>query len=739
MPPKRAVNRRDGPVARSNDHGTRSYLAEISGPQATNPNLPNIPAKPSWGYGSSTAPVFPRQLSIKSGMNVDDMAESIESGVKNAQDRDENGQENPPKANPKPRANSRQTRRSVSASVSPARRRRRREPTPDQVQLLGTLRESTVSPNPHARDGLSTATPSPPIPHAISTESSPPPVPPYPTLPSNEPLYPSPLLRLDSTARPGAPREGSPQQEDSLDNESVISWSLERNIHEDDLQRTRPARFREERHGRNLTAPPRRFSGLAFANETIQEEDEPESEASAKNSPTPEPVPEPQTQSNAQPSPPPERQPEPGPAPAPEPAPELASEPALELEPPTAPTRTIIPGINLRETSFLESSPPSPVQSVKAAVKSGVQSIPRPPFSFRQSQAARIAAILILGTLSVFTVFTFSEDLADISSGIRSRLPFGRQSPYIPLDGTAMDAIHSLSKHVARIDTRVSSLSGEVATVRSEVENMPPSTTVVEPVPVWKATPTPRINFLTQSMGVEIDPQKTSPTVGLPSNFFERATHRLMEPATSLVRWLFSSPEPLGPLAALTHWEDAGDCWCSTPDSGVSQLSVVLGLPMTPEDVAVEHIPKGATADPESAPREMELWAHYVVRSEDSSTSRSWMPSFLSSSKKSPKRSGSTGFSDQYLPREKIMDALRIAYRGEPDGFFSDDELLGPTFYRIGRWTYDINSPDHVQDTNLAAVIDSPDIKVDHVVFRVKSNWGSDSTCMYRLKLYGHL
>lgn len=95
MPPKRAVNRRDGPVARSNDNGTRSYLAEISGPQATNPNLPNIPAKPSWGYGSSTAPVIPRQLSIKSGMNVDDMAESIESGVKSAQDRDENGQENP--------------------------------------------------------------------------------------------------------------------------------------------------------------------------------------------------------------------------------------------------------------------------------------------------------------------------------------------------------------------------------------------------------------------------------------------------------------------------------------------------------------------------------------------------------------------------------------------------------------------------------------------------------------------
>lgn len=731
MPPKRAVNRRDGPVARSNDHGTRLYLAEISGPQATNPNLPNIPAKPSWGYGSSTAPVFPRQLSIKSGMNVDDMAESIESGVKSAQDRDENGQENPPKANPKPRANSRQTRRSVSVSVSPARRRRRREPTPDQVQLLGTLRESTVSPNPRAGDGLSTATPSPPVPHAISTESSPPPVPPYPTLPSAEPLYPSPLLRLDSTARQGAPRGGSPQQEDNLDNESVISWNVERDIHEDDLQRTRPARFREERQGKNLTAPPRRFSGLAFPNETIQEEDEPESEGSVKNSPTPEPALEPQDQSDTQPRAPSEPQPEPEPA--------LAPEPTPEPEPSTAPTRTIIPRMDLRENSSPGVSPPSPVQSVKAAVKSGVQSIPTPSFSFRQSQVTRIAAILILTILSILTVFTFSEDLADISSGIRSRLPFGRQSPYIPLNGTAMDAIHSLSKHVARIDTRVSSLSGEVATVRSEVENMPPPTTVVEPVPVWKATPTPKINFLAQSMGVKIDPQKTSPTVGLPSNFFERATHRLMEPATSLVRWVLSFPEPLGPLAALTHWEDAGDCWCSTPDSGVSQLSVILGSPITPEDVAMEHISKGATADPGSAPKEMELWAHYVVRNEDSATKRSWVPSFLSSSKGSSKRSESTGFSDQFLPREKIMEALRIAYRGEPDASFSDDELLGPTFYRIGRWMYDINSPELVQDSSLAAVIDSPDIKVDHVVFRVKSNWGSDSTCMYRLKLYGHL
>lgn len=85
------------------------------------------------------------------------------------------------------------------------------------------------------------------------------------------------------------------------------------------------------------------------------------------------------------------------------------------------------------------------------------------------------------------------------------------------------------------------------------------------------------------------------------------------------------------------------------------------------------------------------------------------------------------------------MDTLRQAYPREPETAYSDDPLLGPSFYRVGRWQYDINGENHVQRFSLDAVIDIPALRVDKVVFRVKSNWGAENTCLYRLRLYGHL
>lgn len=680
------------------------------------PKLPDTAVKHSFNYGSSTTQKeMPRQLYDQSGLNVTAMAASIESGVKHAQDRDQ-AQEESRNTNRKPRS----TKRSVSVSVSPVRRGRNREPTPDQVQLLGTLREVTASPNANGDDtsqqDQSTPTPTPPIAHALSTASSPPPAPPeYPILPSNESLYPSPLLQR---GYPIYQETSSPQYGRDLDNESILSWDVERDIHEDNLKRTHPITFREQPQGQNLTAPPRRLSGRAFANETIQEEDEPVSEPSIEKSPTP-PPPEVQTRNEV----------------PPRPRSELRSEP--EPEPFTAPTRTIIPRFDMRETSFHEPSPPSPPKSGKSTVEAGIQPV-RETSSFQKSRAARIVAIILLAATSMFTTYWFSDSLADISRGISSRLPLGKQSPYIPFNATGMDAINSLSKHVARIDTRVSSLSVELDTVRSDVENIPPPTTVIEPAPIRTTTPTPRgPNFLTHGT-VIIDSSRTSPTVGQAKDFWRRNTQRMYE---FYARFLPSDSENKyspPPLMAFMPWDDVGDCWCSTPESGVSQLSVELGNQIVPEDVVVEHMPKKATIKPEMAPQEMELWAQFVVKSDDSArSSSSWIPSFLSSSKKPSKRSQSSVSSDQSSLHEYVMETLRNTWRGEPDTSFSDDKLLGPSFYRIGRWTYDLNSMDHIQEFSLDTIMYS--IRVDHVVFRVKSNWGGDNTCLYRLKLIGQL
>lgn len=85
-----------------------------------------------------------------------------------------------------------------------------------------------------------------------------------------------------------------------------------------------------------------------------------------------------------------------------------------------------------------------------------------------------------------------------------------------------------------------------------------------------------------------------------------------------------------------------------------------------------------------------------------------------------------------------VLETVRMAFENEPESEYSDDALLGPEFYRVGKWEYDPHRGSHIQSHALDTVIDHPGIRVDKVVVRVKSNWGADSTCLYRVKLHGH-
>jgi hypothetical protein len=158
---------------------------------------------------------------------------------------------------------------------------------------------------------------------------------------------------------------------------------------------------------------------------------------------------------------------------------------------------------------------------------------------------------------------------------------------------------------------------------------------------------------------------------------------------------------------------------------------------MVPEDVVVEHMPKAATLTPGVAPQKMELWVRYRYVGKDTRPYRRTMSSFFL--RWLPKNiAGQDNIDpDSKKLRGPVMEALRLAWVGEPDKAFSDDELLGPHFYRVGKWTYDINDDNHVQKFPVTAMIDSDQVRVDKVVFRVNSNWGANETCIYRLKLHG--
>ncbi|KAE8369604.1 hypothetical protein BDV27DRAFT_120571 [Aspergillus caelatus] len=728
MPPKRASTRRAGAVTRTSDRGTPSYIPSMSSPDARNPALPDIPTKQSFAYGSSTTPILPRELAAKPRMNLVEMASNIDEGRRVAQDRDFD----------RPHMNTRSRRQSVSASLSPVRRSRR-EPTPDQLQLLDSLREATMSPNPNGQDHAeqSTPTPTPPIPHTLSTASSPATEsltnPKYPVLTTDQ-LYPSPLLRYGSPAR-NAVSLSSPNFATSIDNESVISWNVERDIHEDNLQRTRPNGYLDGSHGKNITAPPRRFSGFAFAQEPIEEVDEPTTQLSISKSRSPEaatadiqPKPEPLSESEMVPSP------ESTPSPEPEPEPEREREREREPTPPraptpasrisskaelsSAPTRTIIPSNPIRETSFDESTYES-TSPLRERVKSNVRSVGNAAIGFQKGLPIRAIILAVLTAAFIFTACFFGDQISRISSGIGSRLPlYG--GPFRDLNATALQAVHGLSNQVVRLGEEVSSLSKEVDVIKSEVEHIPVPSTIVQPIPAQQETP--KINFLSIGMGVLVDPYNTSPTSGRSAGFLQKLQSQFWSGDLQ--------PQPEPPLAALTPWQDVGECWCSKPRSGMSQLALHLGRDIVPEEVVVEHIPKGASIRPEVAPRDMELWAQFQIVDESNPDSSSYPPI-------PPRKSGM--LSEQSSLHDHIIDTLRLAYKGEAEGAYSNDELLGPSFYRVGQWTYDLNSSNHIQKFELDAIIDVPAIRVNKVAFRVKSNWGGNDTCLYRLKLYGHI
>ncbi|KMU89696.1 hypothetical protein CIHG_07503 [Coccidioides immitis H538.4] len=255
-----------------------------------------------------------------------------------------------------------------------------------------------------------------------------------------------------------------------------------------------------------------------------------------------------------------------------------------------------------------------------------------------------------------------------------------------------------------------------------------------------------RINWFSVGMGAFVDPYLTT-------KYRSGLLHRGAERAAGMRK---TNP----PVAALTRWEEHGDCWCVNDHTSEIQLAVLLGRPLVPEEVVIEHIQKEATLDPESAPREMELWVEYVARSHAAAPSTT-LPGFRATG--APGRSDHAATSSPVSTRrpellessaearaafagplspsqhEDIISTLRMAYPDEPETAYSHDTMLGSSFYRIGKFQYDINGKHNIQKFHLDAVIDLPNIRTKKAVLRVKSNWGSVNTCVYRVRLHGHM
>ncbi|KAL4795907.1 hypothetical protein BDV19DRAFT_398611 [Aspergillus venezuelensis] len=635
MPPKRAANRRKGAVDASSPPRRSARMSPGLGSSI----LPNIPTKQSFAYGSSATPILPHMLAAKPSMNLEEMADSIEDAVQVSRERERSESINSPSLGARSRG--------MTPIDTGSPRRARRQPTPDEVQLLNSLHEA------------SSATPSTPMRHSFSSGSS-------PRDSFAQQLYPSIMER-----------EPSPiQAESSLDrlasdNISIVSYNIERDVHDDDLKRTRS----------NITAPPRRLVGLAFDQSTIQEEEEPSY---------------------------------------------VSRPPSLAPSRPRSdqsfnegvPVRTTIPDRTYEE-SIPEKKSQSPPKarkhrkSPKAESRQESQDQPQP--QAKESTLSRLVQLCVAAIAAVALYSLVTQNMGPSYSDGTTPIRF---------NNSGLDA---LSNQVVNLGSQVSTLSKDVKSARAEVSRVPAPTTIFQ-YPN-KRQETLKTNFLSIGHGIIIDPYMTSPSAGRQLTWLQE-----------FYLWLAGDKHlrPQPPLAALTPWEDFGECWCSAPRAGMSQIGILLGRRIIPEDIIVEHLPKAATIRPEVAPQEMELWARYRYVGKNAKPNRSGWSSMFRSYPESI--AGQDALApDRKIVRGPVMEALRLTWRGEPDSAFSDDGLLGPDFYRIGKWTYDIHDKTHVQRFPVTAFLDTDELRVDKVVFRVKSNWGGNETCIYRLKLHGKL
>ena len=199
------------------------------------------------------------------------------------------------------------------------------------------------------------------------------------------------------------------------------------------------------------------------------------------------------------------------------------------------------------------------------------------------------------------------------------------------------------------------------------------------------------VNYFNPHIGATVDSSTTSPSFAHDQPLL-----------ANLYRKMFYKP-PNSPMRALTMWHEYGECWSAAQSTskGMAQLGVRLAQHIFPKRVTVEHIPKKGSADPRTAPRELELWVE-VSREKD----------------------------------RVHADDVRL-YLKKPE--CSSPPADGLLWVCLGSFTYDINAPNHVQTFDLDVDLQYMGAPVNRAMIRVISNWGQKTTCLYRMLLQGEL
>ncbi|KAM5431780.1 hypothetical protein MferCBS31731_007739 [Microsporum ferrugineum] len=660
----------------------RRAVTPTTANEAENPYLPSIETQQSFSYGSST-PVLPRQLGTIASANAEEVAATLDAAVRPrvTESAGFSQIEDEARKSPEKQRFTRGRRRAESVlsareSLSPVRETARRL-TPDN-QLMSTLREASGEPEDQfgAVDPLADAMEGSSISwnterHLLATEQ--PHVSRHPAS-SHSQLqgaakpslgWPRPARRVDPPPVPASPSRAS---------STSVRWP-------------QPSPGAVEFSPRRNSSSQNQIQGPAQRSRATAERIERGIAIGAPVGVLP-------SSSSSRP--------------------EVAA-PALRR--PTATTRPTFRD----DTPDTPQSGHTPASSRHASpsptMPAGVSLLSRPTGSI-----SHVILLLLLTLIVAFNAYLVRHEIRAVAQSVV-------QSPISKRPATPIhNYTEAMDKILSTVDRRLTGMTHEIAVLKEEASNRPPS----PPPPTDPLVPR-RVNFFALGTGALVDPYLTSPTMSLTGGFVERFR-----------RYAAGMRPGPPPVSALTQWDDVGDCWCAATTNGKAQLAVQLGRPIVPEEVIVEHIPREATLDPGSAPQTMELWVEYTLLAAAVRRGPRKRNSPLSAHPPSDP-SDAAGTEDaaettMSAVRRSMLETLAMVYPGEHPSAYSDDLALGPSFFRIGTWRYDINAGHHVQRFPLEAVVDLPGARVSRAVVRATSNWGGNQyTCLYRVRLYGRL